>query len=109
MPLHDCIAACQAAHRACTEAAIHGIQQGGPAGEWELVQLLLDCADISATAADFLLRSSRFHHLTCQVAAEVADRCASACEKLAAEDQLLRSTAESCRRAATNCRKTIRT
>jgi hypothetical protein len=84
------------------------MQQGGAAAEWELNQLLLDCADINETAADFMLRSSRLHHLTCQVAAEVSDRCATACEKLAAEDRLLRETADACRRAATNCRKTIR-
>lgn len=108
MPLSDCIDACLSAHRSCTEAVIHGMQQGGAAAEWELNQLLLDCADINETAADFMLRSSRLHHLTCQVAAEVSDRCATACEKLAQEDRLLKETAEACRRAATNCRKTIR-
>lgn len=109
MPLIDCIDACESAHRSCTESVIHGMQQGGPAAEWELVQLLLDCADITETAADFMLRSSRLHHLTCQVAAEVADRCASACEKLAKDDLLLKACAEACRRAATACRKTVKT
>lgn len=108
MPLSDCVDACLAAHRACTESVIHGLQQGGDVGEWDLVQLLLDCADISETAANFLLRSSRLHHLTCQVTAEIADRTATACEKHAADDALLRETAEACRRAATACRKTIR-
>ncbi|CAA7622049.1 four-helix bundle copper-binding protein [Magnetospirillum sp. SS-4] len=109
MPLSDCIDACELAHRACTETVIHGLQHGGKAAEWELVQLLLDCADINETAADFMLRSSRLHHLTCQVAAEVSDICASACEKLAAEDVRLRECAQACRRAATACRKTIKT
>ncbi|MBI2236735.1 MAG: four-helix bundle copper-binding protein [Magnetospirillum sp.] len=108
MPLTDCADACVNAHRACTEAAIHGIQQGGEVAEWELVQLLLDCADITETNANFMMRSSRLHHLTCQVAAEVADRCATACERHAASDIRLKECAESCRRAATWCRKTVR-
>lgn len=108
MPLSDCIEACLTAHRSCTEAVIHGLQHGGNTAEWELVQLLLDCADINETAADFMLRSSRLHHLTCQVAAEVSDKCASACEKLAKDDVRLKECAETCRRAATACRKTIK-
>jgi hypothetical protein len=108
MPLTDCIDACLTAHRACTEAVIHGLQQGGASADWELVQLLLDSADINETAADFLLRSSRLHHLTCQVAAEVSDRCASSCEKHASDVLRLQECAEACRRAATACRKTIR-
>jgi hypothetical protein len=108
MPLSDCVNACLKAHRACTESAIHGIQQGGPAADWELIQLLLDCADITQTCANFMLRSSRLHHLICQAASEVADRCAFACEKLASEDIRLRECADSCRRAATWCRKTLK-
>ena len=108
MPLSDCIDACEQAHRACTESVIHGMQQGGQVAEWELIQLLLDCADINETAADFMLRSSRLHHLTCQVAAEVSDKCADSCEKLAGGDVRLKECAEACRRAATACRKTIK-
>ena len=108
MPLSDTIDACERAHRSCTESVIHGMQQGGPSAEWELIQLLLDCADINETAADFMLRSSRLHHLTCQVAAEVSDKCASACEKLSKVDVRLKECAEACRRAATACRKTIK-
>jgi hypothetical protein len=107
MSLKDCVEACVKSHRACTESAIHCIQQGGDIADWELIQLLLDAADITETNANFMMRSSRMHHLTCQVAAEVADRCATACEKFAAADIRLKECAEACRRAATWCRKTI--
>lgn len=108
MPMmKDCINACDLAHRAATEAAIHGMQQGGKLADWELVQLLLDTADISETAADFLLRSSRQHVPVLRVTAEIADKCADACEKLAADDLRMKECAESCRRAATQCRKLL--
>ena len=105
--MRDCIDACERAHRRCTETAIHCMQQGGALAEWGLVQLLLDAADITETAADFLLRSSRLHHLTNRAAAEVADLCADACEKYAAHDLRMKECAESCRRAATQCRKVL--
>jgi aminopeptidase N len=107
MALKDCIDACDAAHRAATEAAIHGMQQGGKLAGWELVQLLLDTADISETATDFMLRSSRQHQGVCRVASEIMDRCADACEKFATEDLRMKECAEACRRAATACRKIL--
>lgn len=108
MPLmKDCINACDLAHRAATEAAIHGMQQGGDLANWEVVQLLLDTADITETATDFLLRSSRHYTPVLRVCAEITDKCADACEKLAGMDLRMKECAESCRRAATQCRKLL--
>ncbi|MBR9970738.1 four-helix bundle copper-binding protein [Magnetospirillum sulfuroxidans] len=108
MPMmKDCINACDLAHRAATEAAIHAMQQGGKLADWELVQLLLDTADICETAADFLLRSSRQYTPVLRVASEIADKCADACEKLAPSDLRMKECAQSCRRAATQCRKLL--
>ena len=108
MPMmKDCINACDLAHRSATEAAIHAMQQGGALAHWELIQLLLDTADITETAADFLLRSSRQHTLVLRVAAEIADRCADSCEKLASADLRMKECAEACRRAATQSRKLL--
>lgn len=105
MAFKSCIDSCDEAHRACTETAIHCMQQGGSA--WETVQLLLDTADITETAADFMLRSSRQHHLICAVAAEIADRCANTCEQIAAWDLRMRECSEACRHAASECRKLV--
>ncbi len=107
MTMRDSIDACERAHRTCTETAIHAMQQGGPLAEWSLVQVLLDAADITETTADFLLRSSRLHPLICRAAAEVADKCADACEPHAGQDLRMKECAESCRRAATHCRKLL--
>lgn len=105
MAFKPCIDACDDAHRTCTETAIHCMQQGGAA--WETIQLLLDTADITETAADFMLRSSRQHHLVCGVAAEIAERCARACAEMAEDDIRMKECADSCRRAAEHCRKFV--
>lgn len=105
MAFKPCIDSCDDAHRACTETAIHCMQQGGAA--WETIQLLLDTADITETAADFMLRSSRQHHLVCGVAAEIAERCARACAEMAADDIRMKECADACRRAAEHCRKFV--
>lgn len=103
MAFKACIDACDSAHRHCMEAAIHCMQQGGVGSEWELVQLLLDTADITETASDFMLRSSRQYHLLCKVAGEIALRCAEACEKHAENDLRLGQCAKACRKAAESC------
>lgn len=104
MPMRDAIEACETAHRRCTEAAIHAMQQGGNMADWSLVHLLLDGADMTETCADFLLRSSRLHQPVARVTAEIADRCARDCELLAANDLRMRECAEACRLAASQCR-----
>ncbi|MCR6631284.1 MAG: four-helix bundle copper-binding protein [Magnetospirillum sp.] len=103
MAFKACIDACDSAHRHCMEAAIHCMQQGGVGSEWELVQLLLDTADIAETASDFMLRSSRQHHLLCRVTAEIALRCAEECERHADKDLRLGQCAKACRKAAEEC------
>jgi len=107
MAFKACIDACDSAHRHCTEAAIHCMQQGGVGSEWELIQLLLDTADITETASDFMLRSSRQHTLVLQVAGQIALRCAEACESYANKDLRLGQTAKACRKAAEACAKLV--
>lgn len=107
MAFKPCIDACDSAHRHCMEAAIHCMQQGGVGSEWEMVQLLLDTADITETASDFMLRSSRQHHLLCKVTAEIALRCAEACERHADNDLRLRECATACRDAALACERLV--
>lgn len=107
MTMRQCIDACDEAHRLANEAAIHGMQQGGRLADWTLVQTLLDAADITRTAVDFMLRSSRFYQLTCRAAAEICDKTADLCEPLAAEDLRMRECGEAMRRAATHCRKML--
>jgi len=99
-----CIENCGQCHDICLETVAHCLEKGGRHAEASHVRLLLDCASICHTSADFMLRGSDLHRLTCGVCAEVCQRCAEACERMA-EDELDRRCAEACRRCAGSCRQ----
>lgn len=65
--------------------------------------LLLDCAQIRATSAAFMLRGSESHGRTCGVCAEVCLQCADDCERLADGDELMLRCTEICRRCTESC------
>jgi hypothetical protein len=65
---------------------------------------LMDCADICRTSADFMLRGSPQHALTCGTCAEVCAACAESCERIGQQDGMMKKCAEVCRRCAESCR-----
>src|ERR1700682_6009384 len=56
---------------------IHGTR--GKQAEAAHIRLLLDCAEICQTSANFMLRGSELQGDTCGACAEVCDRYAQAC------------------------------
>ena len=59
----------------CYEMAInHCLDTGGKHVEPAHLRLMLDCAEICQTSANFRLNGSDLHHLTCGVCAEVSRR-----------------------------------
>jgi hypothetical protein len=90
-------------HGTCVETVDHCLQKGGRHAEAHHIRVLLDCAQICATSADFMLRGSEMHGSTCGVCAEACERCAADCERLA-DDDMMRRCAETCRRCAESCR-----
>jgi hypothetical protein len=102
--MQECIDNCQRCHAICVETTTHCLEKGGRHAEAGHIRLLLDCAQICATSADFMLRGSDLHARTCGVCAEVCARCAESCERMA-DDEMMRRCAEECRRCAESCRK----
>ncbi|MGH7265830.1 MAG: four-helix bundle copper-binding protein [Candidatus Rokuibacteriota bacterium] len=102
--MRRCTDECLACHRACLETVAYCLQQGGRHAETAHIRLLLDCADICATSADFMLRGSDLYGQTCTVCAEVCDRCARAGEQFG-DDAVMRACADACRRGAESCRR----
>ena len=49
------------------------LEKGGDHTRADHVSLLLDCAEICQTAANFMLRNSELHARTCAVCAEVRE------------------------------------
>jgi hypothetical protein len=103
--MRDCIANCTECHNSCTETAQHSLGLGGPHADPHYIHVLLDCAQMCATSADFMLRGSELHGRVCGICAEACDRCAEECERLANGDETITRCAQICRRCAESCRR----
>ncbi|HSH79114.1 MAG TPA: four-helix bundle copper-binding protein [Herpetosiphonaceae bacterium] len=101
--MQQCIQNCTDCHRICLETVAYCLRMGGKHAEAAHIRLLLDCAEICQTSANFMIRGSDFHGRTCGVCAEVCEACAQDCEQMG-DDAQMRACAEMCRRCAESCR-----
>ena len=101
--MQQCIENCLTCHRSCLETVTHCLAKGGRHAEAAHIRLLLDCVEICQTSANFMLRGSLFHALTCGVCAELCQRCADDCARFS-DDQIMAQCAQICRRCAESCR-----
>ena len=101
--MEQCIENCTNCHRICLEtAARHFAGERTPKLEEAHVRLLLDCAEICRTSADFMIRGSDMHPHTCLACAAICERCGDECDRLG-EDPYMAACAEICRRCAASC------
>lgn len=101
--MRHCIQECQDCHSVCLETVTHCLAKGGDHAAPDHIRLMLDCVEICQTSANFMLRGSDLHTLTCSACAEICGACADDCERLA-DDEMMRRCAEMCRRCADSCR-----
>jgi hypothetical protein len=102
--LQECIEDCLNCHAACTMTAQYALGEGGAHADVNLVGVLLDCAEICQTSANFMLRGSPYHSLTCAACAELCRACEEACRAVGGDEQLSHC-AEVCARCAESCEK----
>jgi len=102
--LEACVDACTECHAVCLATVAYCLDEGGDHAAPDHVTLLLDCAQICQTSADYMLRGSTLHTETCAVCADVCERCAEACSGWADDEEMARC-AEVCRRCAESCRR----
>lgn len=102
--MQQCIQNCQDCHRICAETVQHCLQQGGRHAEPDHVRDLLDCEQICALSADFMIRQSPFHERTCAVCAEVCARCAESCEQVN-DGPAMQRCVDICRQCEDSCRQ----
>lgn len=99
--LRDCIEACTRCHEMCEHMTFeHCLRLGGKHIEPEHLKLMADCAQICSTSADFMIRGSPRHALTCRVCAEICEACADDCERIGDMDDCVKA----CRQCAQTCR-----
>lgn len=98
--LEECIKKCLDCHHICLETAMnHCLETGGKHTEPAHFRLMMNCAEICQTSANFMLSGSDLHHLTCGVCAEVCRRCADDCERIGDMDECV----QACRECADSC------
>jgi hypothetical protein len=100
--MQACIQECQDCHSVCLQTVVHCLEKGGKDAEAEHIRLMLDCAEICQTSANFMLRGSELHTLTCEICDEICSQCADSCEQFG-DDAEMRACAETCRRCAESC------
>ena len=103
--MRDCIDACQSCHEVCTETISHCLSMGGEHVNAEHINTMMDCAQVCATSADFMLRGSASSSEICDLCAIICDECAESCEAL--EGPEMKRCADECRRCAEACRAMV--
>lgn len=84
----------------------HCLELGGKHADPAHIGLLLDCAEICQTSANFMLRNSERHQLTCRTSADICRACAEDCERMGKDDdELIKRCAEECRRCEQSCER----
>lgn len=101
-PMESCIEACMNCHAICTMTAQYALIQGGEMASADHVGMLLDCAEICQTSANFMLRGSPYHAITCSACAVLCHACADACREFP-EDEEMAQCAEMCVACADEC------
>jgi hypothetical protein len=99
--LEAAIKACMDCHSMCLRMAMtYCVEKGGHHAEAAHLRLLMNCAEICQTSANFMLSGSPLHGRVCAVCAEVCEACARNCEQLGE----MAECAEECRRCAKSCK-----
>ena len=101
----QCAKVCLECYQVCNETLQHCLNKGGEHSSLEHVNLLLDCARIWQTSADFLLRNSEQHTSTCRACAEICVQCAENCRSM--KDTIMNKCADICEKCAKSCEEMI--
>lgn len=100
--MDECIEACLQCHVVCTMTAQYCLAQGGVYAEVDRVGLLLDCAEICQTSANFMVRGSPYHTVICGACAELCRACAESCRAIESDENMVHC-AEVCDACAEAC------
>ena len=104
--VRECIKDSLDCFRICNQTLIRCLGIGGKHAKIEHLNLIMDCARICNTNADFMLRNSTYHPQTCGLTADICDECADTCDRF--EDDFMKECASVCRRCAESCREMAR-
>jgi hypothetical protein len=104
--VRECIKDCLDSYQTCTETTIRCLTMGGKHAKTEHLNLLMDCAKICSTNADFMLRNSTYYPQTSGLTADICDECADTCDRF--DEDFMKECASVCRRCSESCRELAR-
>jgi hypothetical protein len=104
--VRECLKDSLDCYQTCSETIMRCLKMGGKHAEPEHINLLLDCAKICSTNADFILRNSTYYSQTCGITADICDECADTCDRF--KEDFMKECAGACRRCAESCRELTR-
>jgi hypothetical protein len=93
--MEDCIQNCLNSHAVCLDTAMSLLQKGKEYAD--PVRILLDCSELCATNAHFLMRNSSVYGSVLQACAQVCNHCAEVCDEIGENE-----CANACRASATS-------
>lgn len=100
--MQDCIDNCQQCHRICVQTLAYALRLTERRVHETHLRLLMDCADICETSANFMLRESDLHRQVCRACAAICERCAEFCGEMR-EDAQMRLCEQVCLRCTESC------
>jgi hypothetical protein len=104
--LQNCIDSCLECHRMCEQLLPYCLDLGGRHASRAHIQLLANCADITRTAAHFMMWESEAHTKLCAVCADVCTDCSVSFEELG-DNELMRNCAKICQECAFTCKQMV--
>lgn len=100
-PMQDAIKACLDCHSMCLRMAMgYCLERGGRHAEQKHLRLMINCAELCQTSANFMLSDSPLHGRVCLICAEACEACAKSCEQVGD----MRDCVEECLDCAKSCR-----
>jgi hypothetical protein len=82
--MEDCIQDCLNSHAVCLDTAMSLLQKGNH--YVDPVRVLLDCSEVCATNAHFLMRNSPVYGSVLESCAQVCTHCAEMCDEISETD-----------------------
>jgi hypothetical protein len=100
--MQTCIQHCLDCHRICLETVMNErLPNGNTDVGQEHLRLMMTCAEICQTCANFMLSGSEQHSLICGVCADICRRCAANCQKVGGLEECV----QACETCACSCEK----
>lgn len=94
---------CLDCHGTCVATITHCLERGGKHADAAHIRIMMDCAQICLTCADFMLRGSDHAHHLCKECAEICRACEASCRAMADGGAQEMACAEACKACAESC------